>query len=59
VGQLIVEIGIAPVRPAEYIVVRIHQFTREHTDADKDTADEEAKLAEAKAAEAAHAAAEA
>ena len=32
VGQLICEIGIAPVRPAEFIVVRIHQFTRERTD---------------------------
>ena len=29
VGQLICEIGIAPVRPAEFIVVRIHQWTRE------------------------------
>ena len=32
VGQLTCEIGIAPVRPAEYIVVRIHQWTRERTD---------------------------
>ena len=32
VGQLLCEIGIAPVRPAEFIVVRIHQFTRERTD---------------------------
>ena len=31
-GQLTCEIGIAPVRPAEYIVVRIHQWTRERTD---------------------------
>jgi phage tail sheath protein FI len=31
-GQLLCEIGIAPVRPAEFIVVRIHQFTRERTD---------------------------
>jgi uncharacterized protein len=32
-GMLICEIGIAPVRPAEYIIVRIHQFTRERTEA--------------------------
>ena len=32
VGQLICEIGISPVKPAEFIVVRIHQWTREHTD---------------------------
>jgi len=32
VGQLICEIGIAPVKPAEFIVVRIHQWTRERTD---------------------------
>ncbi len=31
-GQLICEIGIAPVKPAEFIVVRIHQWTRERTD---------------------------
>ena len=36
VGELIVEIGISPVKPAEFIVVRIHQFTRERTDADKE-----------------------
>jgi phage tail sheath protein FI len=36
VGQLTVEIGIAPVKPAEFIVVRIHQWTRERTDADKE-----------------------
>src|SRR5258708_3102682 len=35
VGELIVEIGISPVKPAEFIVVRIHQWTRERTDADK------------------------
>ena len=35
VGQLVTEIGIAPVKPAEFIVVRIHQWTRERTDADK------------------------
>lgn len=28
-GELVVEIGIAAVRPAEFIVVRIHQWTRE------------------------------
>ena len=37
-GQLLCEIGIAPVKPAEFIVVRIHQFTRERTDSDKDDA---------------------
>ena len=37
-GQLLCEIGIAPVTPAEFIVVRIHQFTRERTDSDKDDA---------------------
>jgi uncharacterized protein len=31
-GQLVCEIGIAPVRPAEFIVVRIHQWTRERTE---------------------------
>jgi uncharacterized protein len=31
-GHLVCEIGIAPVRPAEFIVVRIHQWTRERTD---------------------------
>lgn len=36
VGQLICEIGVAPVKPAEFIVVRIHQWTRERTDADKE-----------------------
>jgi Bacteriophage tail sheath protein len=35
VGQLLCEIGISPVKPAEFIVVRIHQWTRERTDADK------------------------
>jgi phage tail sheath protein FI len=35
VGQLLCEIGISPVRPAEFIVVRIHQWTRERTDAEK------------------------
>jgi len=36
VGELICEIGISPVKPAEFIVVRIHQWTRERTDADKE-----------------------
>jgi phage tail sheath protein FI len=36
VGQLVVEIGVAPVKPAEFIVVRIQQWTREKTDADKE-----------------------
>jgi uncharacterized protein len=35
-GMLICEIGIAPVRPAEYIIVRLHQFTKERTDVDKE-----------------------
>jgi len=35
-GELVTEIGIAPVKPAEFIVVRIHQWTRERTDADKE-----------------------
>ena len=35
VGQLVVEIGVSPVKPAEFIVVRIHQWTREKTDADR------------------------
>jgi phage tail sheath protein FI len=42
VGQMICEIGISPVKPAEFIVVRIHQWTRERTD---DAAAEEAKIA--------------
>ena len=37
-GQLLTEIGVSPVRPAEFIVVRIHQWTRERTDADKEAA---------------------
>ncbi len=28
-GELTVEIGVSPVKPAEFIVVRIHQWTRE------------------------------
>jgi len=36
VGELVTEIGISPVKPAEFIVVRIHQWTRERTDADKE-----------------------
>ncbi len=37
-GQLLCEIGIAPVKPAEFIVVRIHQWTRERTDEPKQEA---------------------
>jgi phage tail sheath protein FI len=33
VGQLVCEIGVAPVKPAEFIIVRIHQWTRERTEA--------------------------
>jgi phage tail sheath protein FI len=36
VGQLICEIGVSPTKPAEFIVVRIHQWTRERTDEDKE-----------------------
>jgi len=36
VGQLLTEIGVAPVRPAEFIIVRIHQWTRERTDEGKE-----------------------
>ncbi len=28
-GRLIIEVGIAPVRPAEFVIFRIHQKTRE------------------------------
>lgn len=49
VGQLLCEIGISPVRPAEYIVVRIHQFTREHTDTDKEEKKEGGEAAAAAA----------
>jgi len=28
-GELVVEVGVAPVKPAEFIVLRIHQWTRE------------------------------
>jgi phage tail sheath protein FI len=38
VGELICEIGISPVKPAEFIVVRIHQWTRERTDAGAEAA---------------------
>ena len=31
-GELVIEIGVAPTKPAEYIVVRVHQWTRERTD---------------------------
>lgn len=40
-GELTVEIGVSPVRPAEFIVVRIHQWTREAS-AEKTEADAEA-----------------
>ncbi|MBS2025059.1 MAG: phage tail sheath family protein [Deltaproteobacteria bacterium] len=45
IGQLVCEIGVSPVKPAEYIIVRIHQFTRERTDADKEEKKEEAAAA--------------
>ena len=32
VGQLVCEIGISPVKPAEFIIVRIHQWTRERVE---------------------------
>jgi phage tail sheath protein FI len=47
VGQLLIEVGLSPVKPAEFIVVRIHQFTRERTDADKQPAKEAEKAAAA------------
>jgi phage tail sheath protein FI len=47
VGQLLTEIGISPVKPAEFIVVRIHQWTRERTDADKEAPAEAAAAAAA------------
>lgn len=34
-GELMCEIGISPVKPAEFIVVRIHQWTRERTDVEQ------------------------
>lgn len=37
-GELVLEIGVAPVKPAEFIVVRIHQWTREAS-AEKTVAD--------------------
>lgn len=51
-GMLICEIGIAPVRPAEYIVVRLHQYTKERTDTEdkKDEAAPPAAGGEAAAA---------
>jgi hypothetical protein len=30
-GRLIVEIGIAPVRPAEFVIFRVYQQTQEAT----------------------------
>jgi phage tail sheath protein FI len=32
VGELVCEIGISPVKPAEFIIVRIHQWTRERVE---------------------------
>jgi len=55
VGQLLCEIGISPVRPAEYIIVRITQFTRERTDEEKEEVAEQEAAAQV-AAEAAAAA---
>ena len=52
-GQLLCEIGISPVKPAEYIVVRVTQFTRERTDEDN----KENEKAEAEAVAAAQASA--
>lgn len=37
-GELVMEIGVAPVKPAEFIIVRIHQWTREAS-AEKTQAD--------------------
>lgn len=37
-GELVCEIGLSPVKPAEFLVVRIHQWTREATDEDKEAA---------------------
>jgi phage tail sheath protein FI len=51
VGQLLCEIGIAPVVPAEYIIVRVTQFTRERTDAEAaELAEQESAAAAAEAA---------
>jgi len=47
VGQLLCEIGIAPVKPAEFIVVRIHQFTRERTDVGAEKPPAEAEVSAA------------
>lgn len=41
-GELTVEIGVSPVRPAEFIVLRIHQWTREAS-AEKTEADAESE----------------
>jgi len=50
-GQLLCEIGIAPVKPAEFIIVRIHQWTRERTEeAEKPPAESEAAAPAAAAA---------
>ena len=51
VGQLLCEIGIAPVKPAEFIIVRIHQWTRERTEeAEKPPAESEVAAPAAAAA---------
>ena len=31
-GRLVCEIGVAPVRPAEFVIVRIGQWTRHRAD---------------------------
>lgn len=46
-GELVCEIGLSPVKPAEFIVVRIHQWTRERTDSDKAADGEPAAAANA------------
>ena len=51
VGQMVCEIGISPVKPAEYIIVRVTQFTKERTDAeDKELAGQESAAAAAEQA---------
>src|SRR5262249_22103630 len=56
VGQLLCEIGISPVVPAEYIIVRLTQFTRERTDDERKELAEQEAAADAAAAAAAAAA---
>src|SRR5207237_10512985 len=53
VGQLLCEIGIAPVKPAEFIVVRVTQYTRERTAEEKEELAEQEAAAEAAAVAAA------